>query len=313
MSKKNKSTENTNTIDNDSTTDSKERKTLNISLQKRNLDLLNSIIDTWDKDGLVVSNEACNCILFKYEFENNPFLQTILSRINLIKSNINSKDLYGKDYNDALNIALKNVLEIKLNPTELVKLLEDDLYFKNIDNSNSSNIKDIANTNDKNDRININNTKDYTNPNSYNSNNKNNTDNINNERNINSNKDNSNNQPDTSFNDSSFNENTNDKSISNKSNNNEENIIYNNNKYAFNNDNDNININIDKSKNTTDISNSLTNDVNKQTEEEIAVEKYTNKEDNKESKPLVWSIPKPLYEDSSSDLNEKLNAFSYDI
>ena len=116
---------------NDSKDDSiKERKTLNISLQKRNIDNLNSIIDNWEEDGLVVSNEVCKAILFKNDFENNSCLQTFLSTLNLIKTNLSNKNLFDKSYNEALTIALKNILNIKINASELVSLLEDDSYFK---------------------------------------------------------------------------------------------------------------------------------------------------------------------------------------
>ena len=287
MSKKNKSIENKNATDNDSTTDSKERKTLNISLQKRNLDLLNSIIDTWEKDGLVVSNEACNCILFKYDFENNPFLQTVLSRINLIKNNIDSKDLYGNSYNDALNIALKNVLEIKINPTELVRLLEDDLYFKNTEEVNTVNTSNIDNTKD-NKQSNYNSTKD------------NNNSNVNNNYNIH-------------IDENKNNNNTNDKNTLNETNTNEKNINNTNNTKSNYNNYTDYNNNTNKCVTNKEISNSSSNALDKQTEEEIAVEKYTNEEYNREAKPLVWNIPKPLYDNPNSDLNEKLNAFSYNI
>lgn len=266
MSKKNKAIENTNAIDNDSNTESKERKTLNISLQKRNLELLNSIVDTWEKNGLVVSNEACNCILFKYDFENNPFLQTFLSRINLIKNNVDSKELYDTSYEDALNIALKNVLEIKINPTELVRLLEDDSYFKNIEEipkkNNTQFKEDNTNSNINSSTVTITNTDKNNNA-------------INNITT-------DNNSLDTSY--------TNDNHTAiNK------NIQSNNNNYT----NENIN--------TPKINH------NKQTVDELAVEKYTNEEDNKESKPLVWNIPEPITDNQNSDLNEKLNAFSYNF
>lgn len=279
MSKKNKTIENKNIIDNDSSTDNKERKTLNISLQKRNLDLLNSIIDTWDKNGLVVSNEACNCILFKYDFENNPFLQTLLSRINLIKNNIDSKDLYENSYNDALNIALKNVLEIKINPIELVRLIEDDSYFKNIEEFNTINT-DTTNKDNQ----------PYTNYNS--SDNSNVNDNFNGCIYENKNT-------------------TNDKNVLNKTNTNDKDVINNNDTQSNCSNYTDNNININKPELTKDNSNNLNND--KRTEDEIAIEKYTNEEENKESKPLVWNIPKPIHDNPNSDLNEKLNAFSYNI
>ena len=126
----------------------KERRTLNISLQKRNLDNLNSIIDTWEEDGLVVSSEVCKSILFKNDFENNAYLQTFLSTFNLIKTSISNKDLFDKTYDEALTTALKNILNIKINAIELVNLLENDLYFKSIENNITSNGISLENRND---------------------------------------------------------------------------------------------------------------------------------------------------------------------
>lgn len=115
------------------TSDSKTkvRKTLNVSLQKRNFDELNNIINSWEDEDLNVSGEVCKSILFKYDLENNSYIQTLLSTINLIKTNLKNKELFEESYENALLIALKNIISIKVNAQELSDFLEKDNYFDN--------------------------------------------------------------------------------------------------------------------------------------------------------------------------------------
>ena len=109
----------------------KVRKTLNVSLQKRNFDELNNIINNWEDEDLNVSGEVCKSILFKYDLENNSYIQTLLSTINLIKTNLKNKELFEESYENALLIALKNIISIKVNAQELSDFLEKDDYFDN--------------------------------------------------------------------------------------------------------------------------------------------------------------------------------------
>lgn len=126
----------------DNTSKTKIRKNINVSIQKRNFDKLNCILNNWDDEELNLSNEVCKSILFKNELENNPLTQTLLSTLNLIKTNLKNKNLFDYPSDEALFIALKNIISIKINATELSSFLEDDFYFATSTNSPNTNSLD---------------------------------------------------------------------------------------------------------------------------------------------------------------------------
>lgn len=104
------------------------RKTVNVSLQKRNLEELNNIINRWEDDGYTVSNEICEAILFKVASDMNPHVCTILSTLSLIESSIRCQ----KEYRDvsieeiksiALNI-FNEVITIDIDGSKLTSLLK---------------------------------------------------------------------------------------------------------------------------------------------------------------------------------------------
>lgn len=140
--KKNPSVSKTDSKNKNNDDGTKTRKTINVSIQKKNSTKLNTIFNNWDSESLNLSNEVCKCILFKNELENNPITQPLISTLNLIKLTLRNKNLSGKDYDKAFLIALKNIISININTQELCNLVEDDLYFSN-------NIKpnDSSNTN----------------------------------------------------------------------------------------------------------------------------------------------------------------------
>ena len=109
----------------------KNRDTLNISIQKRNYNEINNIINSWYKDDLNVSNEACKAILLRDELESNPYIQTLLSTLDLLRTHLKSKNLYEEDFQSALFKAFKNIISIKIDAHELSNFLENDSYFKN--------------------------------------------------------------------------------------------------------------------------------------------------------------------------------------
>lgn len=108
----------------------KTRNTLNISIRKRNFEEINNIVKEWDENNLNVSSQVCDAILFKSDLENNPHIQTLLSTLELLKAHLKNKDLFEEDYNNALLIATKNIISIKINTDELKEFLENELYFK---------------------------------------------------------------------------------------------------------------------------------------------------------------------------------------
>ena len=121
----------------------KERKTINVSIQKRNFNKLNSILNSWDEEGLNISSEVCKCILFKHELENSPLTQTLVSTLNLIKTSLKNKQLSSDSHDEALFTVLKNIISIKIDASELSNFIVDDFYF-----SNPSSNKDSKKTND---------------------------------------------------------------------------------------------------------------------------------------------------------------------
>lgn len=143
--------------------DTKEpKKTLNISIQKKNSNTINTILNKWDNDGLVLSNEVCKSIIFKNDFDTIPYLQTLLATLNLIKTKLRIKNTFNKTYEESLDIALQKILEISINTEELDMFLKNENYFKctNIDENQDDQIES-SNTTTK-DKVNKHNTTSYT-------------------------------------------------------------------------------------------------------------------------------------------------------
>lgn len=130
----------------DNTDKPKTRSTINASIPKRNFEELNAILNSWDEEKLNLSSEVCKSILFKHEFENNPITQTILSTLNLIKISLKNKKLFDNSYNEALFLALNNIISIKIDANELSNFMEDDFYFSKY--SNDKNLNEINNVDD---------------------------------------------------------------------------------------------------------------------------------------------------------------------
>lgn len=105
------------------------KKTLNVSIHKRHIHEISKILKDWDDEGLVVSTEVCESILFKTIMKENPYLHTLYSTVKLIESNMKNKDLYNIDYNKAFTLALKNTLSLNINTNELKDFLENENYF----------------------------------------------------------------------------------------------------------------------------------------------------------------------------------------
>lgn len=108
--------------------DNKQRSTINVSLQKRNLELLNSILNGWVEDGYNISNEICNAIIFKNKSDINPHIQTILSTLSLIESSLKSQRISKSMSDDeigskALEI-FNEVITIDIDGTKLTNLLK---------------------------------------------------------------------------------------------------------------------------------------------------------------------------------------------
>lgn len=131
----------------------KMKKTLNVSIQKRNLEDINLILNNWEDEGLNVSGEVCKSILFKYDLENNPYIQTLLSTLNLIKTNLKNKNTYEESQESALLLALKNIISIKINAQELSNFLENDLYFSSKDTNHIHNLEPSQNNDIKHSQI----------------------------------------------------------------------------------------------------------------------------------------------------------------
>lgn len=108
--------------------DIKTRKTINVSIPKKNSNKLNSLFKNWDDESLNLSNEVCKCILFKDELENNPITQPLISTLNLIKMTLKNKNLSEDAYNKELANALNSIISITINTQELWNLVENKLY-----------------------------------------------------------------------------------------------------------------------------------------------------------------------------------------
>ena len=177
---KNKDTENKN---NNDKKEKKERKNVNISLQKRNIEQLNNIIQSWDDDGFNISNEICDAILFKYNLQDNPHICTILSTLNLIESSLKSQyppldpkanaesknNFEQKIKNDTMDI-FRKIVSINIDGEMLTSLLRGDNHAlqnkcsnttytnpsNNVPNKSNESKSDINISNDIIENINVN-------------------------------------------------------------------------------------------------------------------------------------------------------------
>ena len=108
--------------------DNKERSTINVSLQKRNLGLLNSILNGWVEDGYNISHEICKAIIFKNKSDINPHIRTILSTLSLIESSLKSqrmlKGMSDEEIDSKALEIFNEVITIDIDGAKLTNLLK---------------------------------------------------------------------------------------------------------------------------------------------------------------------------------------------
>lgn len=106
----------------------KKRKTVNVSLQKRHIDYLNEILNSWEEDGCNISNEICEAIIFKNKSDINPHICTILSTLSLIESSIkaqkNSKTMTQEEIDTKTLEIFNDVITIEIDGNKLTNLLK---------------------------------------------------------------------------------------------------------------------------------------------------------------------------------------------
>lgn len=136
---------------------SKIRKTVNVSIQKRNFDKINEILNSWEDDGCNISNKICEAILFKEASQENPHILTILSTLNLIESSLKAKcNLSQEEISLNATEIFKQVLTLNIDgekltsfltgSSNLIRINNDNVPANNIDNSlRSDNTKSIQN------------------------------------------------------------------------------------------------------------------------------------------------------------------------
>lgn len=105
-----------------------ERTTINVSLQKRNAKLLNSILINWEKEGYNISNEVCEAIIFKNRTNINPHICTILSTLSLIESSIKSQQISKQMTEEEIDTKaleiFNEVITIDIDGNKLTNLLK---------------------------------------------------------------------------------------------------------------------------------------------------------------------------------------------
>lgn len=108
--------------------ENKQRSTINVSLQKRNLGLLNSILNGWVEDGYNISNEICKAIIFKNKSDINPHIRTILSTLSLIESSLKSqkvlKSMTEEEIDSKALEIFNEVITIDIDGAKLTNLLK---------------------------------------------------------------------------------------------------------------------------------------------------------------------------------------------
>lgn len=108
--------------------DKKDRKNVNVSLRKRDKDLLNDILNSWCDDGYNLSNEVCDAIILKNLSNTNPHIQTILSTLSLIESSLKShfaaKGLKEEDINQRALEIFNEVITIDIDGNKLTNLIK---------------------------------------------------------------------------------------------------------------------------------------------------------------------------------------------
>lgn len=106
----------------------KVRKTVNVSLQKRHIDSLNAILNSWEEDGYNISHEICEAILFKNKSDINPHICTILSTLSLIESSLKSqkisRDMTPEQIDSKALEIFNDVITIDIDGNKLTNLLK---------------------------------------------------------------------------------------------------------------------------------------------------------------------------------------------
>lgn len=156
----------------------KKRKTVNVSIQKRNYDKINDILNSWEEDGCNISNKICEAILFKESSKDNPHILTILSTLNLIESSLKANhNLSEEELSLNTTEIFKQVLTLNIDGDKLTTFLTGKPKLIRKDNINKENTHkndedDICNSNDENDicNSNIKNTTDSIEKNQYSNN-----------------------------------------------------------------------------------------------------------------------------------------------
>jgi hypothetical protein len=133
----------------------KVRKTVNVSIGKRHSDRINSILNEWEDEGLNISSEICESILFKDICTKNIATCTILSTLSLIKSTLKSNKNYNKlsssELDELTSQILCEVLSVDIDNLKLIKLLKGESLDKIIDvNFNKPTNENIDNKLDNN-------------------------------------------------------------------------------------------------------------------------------------------------------------------
>lgn len=106
----------------------KSRTNVNVSLRKRDRQLLNDILNLWEADNCNLSSEVCDAIILKNLSNTNPHIQTILSTLSLIESSLKSHYMTKKMESEeirryALSI-FNEVITIDIDGNKLTNLIK---------------------------------------------------------------------------------------------------------------------------------------------------------------------------------------------
>lgn len=106
----------------------KDRNNVNVSLRKRDKVLLNSILNSWEKEDCNISSEVCDAIILKNLSNTNPHIQTILSTLSLIESSLKSHFMTKKMTDEEISInalsIFNEVITIDIDGNKLTNLIK---------------------------------------------------------------------------------------------------------------------------------------------------------------------------------------------
>lgn len=97
----------------------KDRKSLTVSLSsKSNRDSINRIVADWEKEGLNVSVEICNCILLANKINKSPTLLSVISTYELTEKMLK---LSNQDINkEQVEQIVSKMINLNINPYEII-------------------------------------------------------------------------------------------------------------------------------------------------------------------------------------------------